>query len=73
MKTVLIALSIASILPVSALANDKKFFVKGQEMTASQATLASLKGETEVYKCSQVEAKANKKSGNISLKAKDSE
>jgi hypothetical protein len=57
----------------NVLAAEKKFFVNGKETSAGEATLASLKGTAEVYKCTQVEAKASKKTGNISLKAKDSD
>lgn len=80
MKTALFTRScialLASTLFVFALnapASEKKFFVKGKEVTAGEATLMSLRGESEVYKCSQVEAKASKKTGNISLKTKDSD
>lgn len=65
---------IIAMLAISSIAqaSEKKFFVNGKEMSAAAATLASLKGEGEVYKCTQVAAKASK-SGTISLKTKDTD
>ena len=64
----MVTLSIA-LFASNVLAADYTFIVDGREVTAGEATLASLKG-AEVLKCSQVQAKASK-SGSISLKKKE--
>lgn len=70
MKLLLIVLSVSA--SFNSFGSEKKYFVAGKEMSASAATLASLRGEEEVYKCSAVKAKASK-SGSISLKTKETD
>lgn len=65
MKVSIIVLSLLASL--SSFAVEKIYIVNGKEMSAAEATLASLKGAESVFKCTPVKAEASK-SGSISLK-----